>query len=206
MFDANAKSLEQNKSQKNKKITLVRSGHDKVFTGVCGGLGENLDVDSNLMRWLFILLSLASGAGIILYVVFYFMMPAEEDVDAEDVMDSGEIYETMAARQRSFMQTNTESNLFQQSGRGLGEHKFQLDTSRAYIPTENEAGPGEMDTSMAGKRVLSRRNMFGLLIVFVGMIFMVNNIIPWYWISPVARMPLLIIFVGLAFVIKSNKN
>jgi signal transduction histidine kinase len=42
-----------------------------VVAGVCGGLAESLNVDPNLIRFVFALLALAGGAGILLYLAIW---------------------------------------------------------------------------------------------------------------------------------------
>jgi phage shock protein C len=61
---------------------LMRSEQDRFFVGVCGGIAAYLGVDSVFVRLAFVLLSLASGIGVILYLVLLFVMPSEENVDA----------------------------------------------------------------------------------------------------------------------------
>ena len=48
-----------------------RSGRDRVFTGVAGGIGERLGVDPTVVRLAFVALSLAAGIGVVLYVGAY---------------------------------------------------------------------------------------------------------------------------------------
>jgi len=57
----------------NKK--LYRSNSDKMFAGVCAGIGEYFDLDSTLVRLAFVLLSLAYGGGIIAYIVCAIIVP-----------------------------------------------------------------------------------------------------------------------------------
>jgi signal transduction histidine kinase len=52
-------------------LPFERSGHDRVFAGVCGGLASALGVDATLVRFVFALLSLAGGAGILLYLALW---------------------------------------------------------------------------------------------------------------------------------------
>ncbi|MDI6779916.1 MAG: PspC domain-containing protein [Bacteroidota bacterium] len=55
---------------------LRRSVRDKKLAGVCGGLAEYLDIDSTIMRLIFILLTLGSfGLGLFLYIVLAIVMP-----------------------------------------------------------------------------------------------------------------------------------
>jgi signal transduction histidine kinase len=52
-------------------LPFERSGHDRVIAGVCGGLASTLGVDATLVRLVFALLSLAGGAGIVLYFALW---------------------------------------------------------------------------------------------------------------------------------------
>jgi phage shock protein PspC (stress-responsive transcriptional regulator) len=56
---------------------LTRSQSDKVIAGVCGGLAVYLNVDSTLVRLALVLLVLASGIGVPLYIVLAIIMPSE---------------------------------------------------------------------------------------------------------------------------------
>jgi signal transduction histidine kinase len=53
-------------------LPFERSEHDdRVIAGVCGGLASTLGVDATLVRLVFALLSLAGGAGILLYFALW---------------------------------------------------------------------------------------------------------------------------------------
>jgi signal transduction histidine kinase len=52
-------------------LPFERSGDDRVIAGVCGGLASRLGVDATLVRLVFALLSLAGGAGILLYFALW---------------------------------------------------------------------------------------------------------------------------------------
>jgi phage shock protein C len=56
---------------------LYRSGTDTIVFGVCGGLAEVLHVRPTVLRLAFSLLALASGIGIILYVILALILPLE---------------------------------------------------------------------------------------------------------------------------------
>jgi len=45
-----------------------RSSSDRVLTGVAGGIGERLGIDPLVVRLAFVVLSLAGGVGVLLYV------------------------------------------------------------------------------------------------------------------------------------------
>ncbi|MDQ5821815.1 MAG: PspC domain-containing protein, partial [Actinomycetota bacterium] len=50
---------------------LARSADDRLIAGVCGGIAAALGVDANLVRFVFALLALAGGAGILLYLALW---------------------------------------------------------------------------------------------------------------------------------------
>jgi len=54
---------------------LYRSRKDRMLCGVCGGLGEYLGVDPTIVRILWILFSLAYGAGILAYILACIVIP-----------------------------------------------------------------------------------------------------------------------------------
>jgi len=56
---------------------LMRSRSDRMLGGVCGGLAAYLRIDATIIRLLFVLMALGSGAGIFIYLVLWFVLPAE---------------------------------------------------------------------------------------------------------------------------------
>ena len=54
---------------------LYRSKEERVIGGVCGGIAEYLNVDPTLIRVLWVLGSLAWGAGILAYLIAWIIIP-----------------------------------------------------------------------------------------------------------------------------------
>ncbi|CDA20926.1 phage shock protein C PspC [Bacteroides sp. CAG:144] len=55
---------------------LYRSSDNRVFAGICGGLGEYFDVDPTVVRVVYVLLSLLTAfMGILLYIILLFVIP-----------------------------------------------------------------------------------------------------------------------------------
>jgi len=54
---------------------LYRSGVDRYISGVCGGLAEYFNIDSNLIRIIFVILAFFGGIGIILYIAALIIVP-----------------------------------------------------------------------------------------------------------------------------------
>lgn len=58
---------------------VTRSADDRLAAGVCGGIGEALGVDPTLVRLGFALLAFAGGAGVVLYLAAWLVLPAADD-------------------------------------------------------------------------------------------------------------------------------
>jgi len=56
---------------------LYRSRTDSMIAGVCGGLGAYFNVDPTIIRVLFVLSFLFSGAGILVYLALWLIVPQE---------------------------------------------------------------------------------------------------------------------------------
>lgn len=56
---------------------LKRSSDDSVLAGVCGGLSNLLNIDSNLIRIFYVLLVLVAGLGLIPYFYAWIILPKE---------------------------------------------------------------------------------------------------------------------------------
>jgi len=61
------------------KKRLYRSKDERMLAGVCGGIGEYLEVDPTLIRVVTVLLALAGGPGIIAYIVLWIVVPERPD-------------------------------------------------------------------------------------------------------------------------------
>jgi phage shock protein PspC (stress-responsive transcriptional regulator) len=55
--------------------TLHRSRTTKVFGGVAGGIGERFDVDANIVRVVFAVLTLVYGLGLAIYLAMWALVP-----------------------------------------------------------------------------------------------------------------------------------
>lgn len=56
---------------------LIRPREGRMVAGVCAGLGDYFGVDANLVRLIFALVSLFGGAGILVYLVAWLVVPEE---------------------------------------------------------------------------------------------------------------------------------
>jgi phage shock protein PspC (stress-responsive transcriptional regulator) len=56
---------------------LYRSRTNRQVAGVCGGLAQHFNVDATLLRVLFVLLAVFGGAGIVIYIAMWIIVPRE---------------------------------------------------------------------------------------------------------------------------------
>jgi phage shock protein PspC (stress-responsive transcriptional regulator) len=54
---------------------LYRSRTNRMLGGVCGGIGEYLGLDPTLIRLLWVFFGLAYGAGILVYILAWIIIP-----------------------------------------------------------------------------------------------------------------------------------
>jgi phage shock protein PspC (stress-responsive transcriptional regulator) len=73
---------------------LVRIRQGSTLGGVCTGLGAYLEIDPTLIRLFFILIAFAEGTGVVLYLLLWIFLPAEDSLQnaelSERIHDSAE--------------------------------------------------------------------------------------------------------------------
>jgi phage shock protein PspC (stress-responsive transcriptional regulator) len=62
------------------KKSLYKSTEYKIFTGVASGIGDYINAGHSSIRVLFILLTLASGIGLVLYITLSILLPTENEI------------------------------------------------------------------------------------------------------------------------------
>jgi phage shock protein PspC (stress-responsive transcriptional regulator) len=61
---------------------LTRSRTDHKIAGVCGGFAAYSGIDVNIVRLVMILLAFLGGSGVVLYLVAWAIVPAEDAAGA----------------------------------------------------------------------------------------------------------------------------
>jgi len=54
---------------------LYRSNVDKRLCGVCGGLAEYFELDSTIIRLLWVIFTFCGGAGLMAYIIAALIVP-----------------------------------------------------------------------------------------------------------------------------------
>ncbi|MBN2571393.1 MAG: PspC domain-containing protein [Ignavibacteriales bacterium] len=56
---------------------IYRSRTNRVLGGVCAGLGNYLNLDPVLIRIIFVVLVIAAGSGVLIYIILWIIIPEE---------------------------------------------------------------------------------------------------------------------------------
>ncbi len=89
-----------NNTNPNSSTTLRRSADEKIFAGVCGGLGEHFDINAWWFRWAFIILAFFGFAGFALYILAWLLIPRSDGTESVaggwfedlDMSDAGTLF------------------------------------------------------------------------------------------------------------------
>ena len=60
---------------RNKNQTLFKSDSNRILGGVCGGIGECLNIDPTIIRLIWVIVTIAGGSGILAYIIALLIMP-----------------------------------------------------------------------------------------------------------------------------------
>ena len=69
---------------------LYRSTTDKVIGGVCGGLGDYLNIDPVIVRIAFVLLAVFGGSGVLVYIILWIVIPEQKYFIGTEINESGD--------------------------------------------------------------------------------------------------------------------
>lgn len=57
---------------------LLRPRDGRILAGVCAGIARRFGLDANIVRLLWVLATCAGGAGFLVYLVCWFVIPVED--------------------------------------------------------------------------------------------------------------------------------
>ncbi|MBX8456263.1 PspC domain-containing protein [Apilactobacillus kunkeei] len=71
-------------------MKISRSKENNWIAGVLGGIAKHYNWNANILRILFIVISITPFPGIIVYLILWLIMPDSQDTKKDDIID-GEI-------------------------------------------------------------------------------------------------------------------
>ena len=88
---------------------LYRSRKDTKIAGVCGGIAEYFNIDSNIIRLLAVLTIFFGGGGIIAYIIAWIIIPLEP------VEDESSDKQTTRSREENQAETIVDAEIIDDS-------------------------------------------------------------------------------------------
>jgi len=157
---------------------LYRSTTDKMLGGVAGGLAEYFDIDSTLVRVLFIVVVFLGGGGIIAYIILWIVVPQKP-------------YE-LPKYPFSQSPSGGESSYGNESGSG----NFSEESKSDSFSVAN----GSVASSMS--QANNKQIWVAIILIVIGGLLLLDNIFPafsfhHFW-------PVLLIAVGIGLLLKSK--
>ncbi len=139
-------------------MKLTRRRTERMLFGVCAGFARYLDLDVTLVRVVFVILALAGGVGVLIYVAAALLIPDErEDPMGTDDTQSQE----PAAAPRP-------------------EDPAAAGKTSAELPPQ--AAPGPADAEEIHRR---RRSTIGIVLVVLGVVLLAGQYVDvWRWAWP----------------------
>lgn len=185
---------------------LYRSRSDHIIAGVAGGLGEFFSVDATLVRLVMLLVVFAGGAGALLYIMAWVIIPVEpgddEDKDSSIFSKSEALRRKMvrSAKQVEARLQGRKEEAMELADDDLDEHQELAEPDELHEPDiEEEVVGGPPDTS-AEEEEARRQRIGGLVLVGVGVLFVLRNLFPWINFSDM--WPAFIIGLGLLLILR----
>ena len=69
------------------QVRLSRSSSERMVAGVCGGLAEYFNIDPVIVRLIFVLVTLTSGLGLLIYLLLWMIMPRDTALPGQRSME-----------------------------------------------------------------------------------------------------------------------
>ena len=138
---------------------LYRSKEDRAILGICGGIGEYLDIDPIIIRLIVVILTLLGFSGLLFYIVAIFVIP--ENPEYREAKGMGGQY------QQAYDYTYTGSEGTSQSGE-----------TKTY---DYEVGPdGEVKEVKVRKKSNGNGALaLGLGLISAGVFILIEMFMPW---------------------------
>ena len=156
---------------------LYRSRSDRMVWGVCGGLAKYFGIDPTIVRVIFVLLIFANGLGLLAYVILAIIVPLESSKVTPPK-------ETVRENVEEMKETATE----------LGR---EIQSTLA-----GEEGESEEVTKTRRRRL----NLFGIVLIVVGILFLLGSFNLFWWFQWGNLWPLIIVAIGVLIILSARRR
>lgn len=156
---------------------LYRSRRDRLLFGVCSGLADYFDIDPTLARLVFVLITLAGGAGILVYIILAIIIPEEG---------------TLHLGGQAGLRQNVDSLVD-----NTGEVADQL---RSRMSGQSAATTADADRPKRSQTVI------GMILIGLGILFVASNLGWLVWFSWHNFWPLILIAIGVAILLRRDRS
>ncbi len=133
---------------------LKRSATNKIFGGVCGGLGQYFEIDPVIFRIIFLVLLFLAGGGFLLYVLLWILVPLE------NVTNTNKAYSTPPPRPNF---SNASDDI----------HYEEMDN---YNSNSNKKNSEDLKKKDDNKPAY----VGALIMIIIGALLLFNNLIGWF--------------------------
>ena len=157
------------------RTRLYKSRTDKMVFGVCGGLADYFNVDPVLVRIAFVVLTVAGGSGILLYLILAILMPQQE---------------TSAVAPGDIVRENLQSITAEAAEAG----RRGVETVSGALGRETARPP---ETAVPDER----RNTLAVILIGVGVLLLLANLGLFSWFDWDTFWPVLLILLGVAVIV-----
>jgi phage shock protein C len=184
---------------------LTRSRTDRVLSGVCGGLGKHLGIDPLLVRLAFLLLLLAGGIGLFLYLALAVLVPAEDQIgrDPRETLKAGAA-ELGAQAKAAASQV---AGVFRKQAPGEPAAP-EGGTAASPAPSEPSAPPAQPAPAVPSSERRGGAFFAGLVLVLLGAWFLLRNLglhLPWF-LRLEALWPLVLVGLGALLLLRRTRR
>lgn len=169
---------------------LYRSRIDRTIAGVCSGLAKYFDIDTTIVRVLFVISIFIGGGGIIAYIILWIVVPEEQIIFQSAAQDS-QTHQSDSDSEKSNSNSNQDSSKFDSSN-------FNAEINQKVNYAANEINK-ILDEARSNKKVLG-----GTILILLGVLFLLDNLLPYfdfgdYW-------PIILIALGVGIIIKASRK
>jgi len=172
---------------------LYRSTTDRVFGGVCGGLAAWLGVSPLFVRIMFMLIAMADGAGLALYVALWLLVPSEASAGAPHDRVMQENVEEMRSQVRALGKTRPLAS--------TGDQGAAQPADAGRLAAEPVA-----DGPVAADKSRQWLLLFGVAFVVLGVWVLLDNLGLLWWFSLGKLWPLLLIGLGVVVLLNNLRE